>query len=73
VCRVPPGDGALRDPHHEFHPTPDPEAVVVEARGGAPLAGGTGEYWNDLILFIWFREGKIARQREYFTPLIRPT
>ncbi len=55
----------------EFHQTVDPNQVVVEARGGGPLVKG-GEYWNDIILFITFRDGKMARQKEYFNPTVRP-
>jgi ketosteroid isomerase-like protein len=55
-----------------FHQTADPNTVVVEARGGGQLLGKDHEYWNDIILFITFRNGKMARQKEYFNPTIRP-
>lgn len=55
-----------------FHATTDPNVVVVEARGGGPLAEG-GEYWNDIILVLTFKNGKLWRQREYFNPLNRFT
>jgi ketosteroid isomerase-like protein len=54
----------------ELHETTDPNTVVVEAKGGGPLKSG-GEYWNDIILFLTFRDGKIARQKEYFNPAVR--
>lgn len=51
-----------------FHPTADPNQVVVESTGAGQTVRGT-EYRNDYVQFITFRDGKIARIREYFDPL----
>ena len=52
----------------EFHQTEDPNEVIVVADGGGPTKAG-GTYANEHVMFISFRDGKIAHVREYFNPL----
>ncbi len=48
-----------------FYPTADPNEVVVESTGGGETMNGF-DYRNEYVQFITFREGKIARVREFF-------
>jgi ketosteroid isomerase-like protein len=48
-----------------FYPTADPNQFVIESTGVGQTIRGS-EYRNDYVQFITFRDGKIARVREYF-------
>jgi ketosteroid isomerase-like protein len=50
------------------HPTDDPNKIIVLAQGGGPTRDGR-EYRNEHVMFITFRDGKIAHVKEYFNVL----
>lgn len=52
----------------ELHRTEKPNEVIVIAKGGGPTPEGR-TYTNEHVMFISFRDGKIAHVREYANPL----
>ncbi len=52
------------------HECSDPDLLVLEYRSDGK-ATTTGEpYANTYVGLIWFRDGRICAQREYYNPLI---
>ena len=51
-----------------FYATDDPERVIIEAVGGGPTVDGR-EYRNEHVMFMTFRDGKVAHVKEYANPL----
>ena len=51
-------------------PTVDPDLVICEVRGDNLVAGSDHRYQNHYIMFVSFREGKIARWVEYSNPKV---
>ncbi|HEU5308788.1 MAG TPA: nuclear transport factor 2 family protein [Acidimicrobiia bacterium] len=49
-------------------PTVDPDLVIVEVRGDNRVRGGQQRYRNHYIMFLYFRDGLVARWREFSNP-----
>ncbi len=54
----------------EVWPTVDPDLVICEVRGDNVVAGSDHHYRNHYIMFVTFRQGKIARWVEYSNPKV---
>jgi ketosteroid isomerase-like protein len=52
----------------DVYETPDPNEVIVIAQGGGPTRDGR-DYRNEHIMFMRFRDGKVAHVREFFNVL----
>jgi ketosteroid isomerase-like protein len=49
-------------------PAVDPDLVIVEVRGDNHVRGSDRRYQNDYIMFMYFRDGKVCRWREFSNP-----
>jgi ketosteroid isomerase-like protein len=49
-------------------PTVDPELVIVEVRGDNKVRGCEQRYQNHYIMFLYFRDGRVVRWREFSNP-----
>lgn len=57
--------------HYEIvdhFPAVDPELVIVELRGDNQVAGSTTRYRNHYLMFVRFRDGRVAHWREFSNP-----
>ncbi len=57
--------------HYEVvaaHPTVDPDLVIAEVRGDHQVAGSERRYQNHYVMFLRFRDGKVAEWREFSNP-----
>ena len=52
----------------ETFETTDPDLVIVEARGDNEVLGSDRRYRNQYVMFVRFRDGKVARWTEYSDP-----
>ena len=52
----------------EYFPTVDPDLVIVEVRGDNQVAGSERRYRNHYVMFLRFRDGKVAEWREFSNP-----
>jgi ketosteroid isomerase-like protein len=49
-------------------PTVDPDLVIVEVRGDNRVLGSDQRYQNHYIMFLYFRDGRVVRWREFSNP-----
>ncbi|MFI5101451.1 MAG: hypothetical protein ACHQE5_13210 [Actinomycetes bacterium] len=49
-------------------PDVDPDLVIVEVRGDNKVRDGDRRYQNHYIMFLYFREGRVYRWREFSNP-----
>ena len=49
-------------------PTVDPDLVIVEVRGDNRVRGSDQRYQNHYIMFLYFRDGRVIRWREFSNP-----
>jgi ketosteroid isomerase-like protein len=49
-------------------PTVDPDLVIVEVRGNNKVKGSDNWYRNHYVMFLYFRDGKVYRWREFSNP-----
>jgi len=52
----------------DHFPAVDPELVIVELRGDNQVAGSTTRYRNHYLMFVRFRDGRVAHWREFSNP-----
>jgi ketosteroid isomerase-like protein len=52
----------------DHFPTADPDLVIVEVRGNNKVKGADTWYRNHYIMFLYFRDGKVVRWREFSDP-----
>ena len=52
----------------EDFPTVDPDLVIVEVRGDNRVHGSEQRYQNHYIMFLYFREDRVVRWREFSNP-----
>jgi ketosteroid isomerase-like protein len=49
-------------------PTVDPDLVIVEVRGDNHVREHGQRYQNHYIMFLYFRDGRVCRWREFSNP-----
>lgn len=49
-------------------PAVDPDLVIVEVRGDNQVRDGDRRYQNHYIMFLYFRDGRVYRWREFSNP-----
>jgi ketosteroid isomerase-like protein len=49
-------------------PALDSDLVIVEVRGDNRVRGGQQRYQNHYIMFLYFRDGRVCRWREFSNP-----
>ncbi len=52
----------------DHFPAVDPDLVIVELRGDNQVAGSTARYRNHYLMFVRFRDGRVAHWREFSNP-----
>ena len=52
----------------DHFPTLDPDLVIVELRGDNQVAGSDARYRNHYLMFVRFRDGRVAHWREFSNP-----
>lgn len=52
----------------ETYETTDPDLVICEARGDNQVLGSDRRYRNHYVMFVRFRDDKVARWTEYSDP-----
>jgi len=50
------------------YPTADPDLVIAEVRGDHQVLGSDRRYQNHYVMFLRFRDGKVAEWREFSNP-----
>ncbi|MFI5041904.1 MAG: nuclear transport factor 2 family protein [Acidimicrobiales bacterium] len=57
--------------HYEVvasYPTTDPDTVIAEVRGDHQVKGADRRYQNHYVMFLRFRDAKVAEWREFSNP-----
>lgn len=49
-------------------PAIDPDLVIVEVHGDNNVRGSDRHYQNHYIMFLYFRDGRVCRWREFSNP-----
>jgi ketosteroid isomerase-like protein len=49
-------------------PTTDPDLVIVEVRGDNHVRERDSRYQNHYVMFLYFRDGRVYRWREFSNP-----
>ena len=52
----------------DHFPTADPDLVIVEVRGNNKVKGADRWYRNHYVMFLYFRDAKVYRWREFSNP-----
>src|SRR5437868_1109844 len=52
----------------DHFPTADPDLVIVEVRGNNKVKGADRWYRNHYLMFLYFRDGRVYRWREFSNP-----
>lgn len=52
----------------DHFPTVDPDLVIAELRGDNQVAKSSVRYRNHYLMFVRFRDGKVAHWREFSNP-----
>ncbi len=52
----------------ELFPTTDSDLVIAELRGDHQVRGSNARYRNHYLMFMRFRDGRVAHWREFSNP-----